>query len=286
MASNQFRVALLQLAVKDNKAENMSKAATAIRKAAESGADVVCLPAGFACPNGSRGFLQTTESIPGETSEMLSYTAKTNNIYLVGGTMIEKDSHGNMFKTCLVYGPDGTMIAKHRKLHLFDIDVPGKLTHRESDVITAGDELTVFETPFCRVGVGICYDVRFPQLAQVYADLGCKLLVFPGAFNKTMGSLHWELLHRARAVDNQVYVAALSPARDEGAAYVAWGHSMLVDPQGKVVQSAGLDETVVMGEVDLDYLSSVRQQSPVEKQRRDDLYKLVRCEGKTNTCAQ
>uniref|UniRef100_A0A147BK64 omega-amidase n=1 Tax=Ixodes ricinus TaxID=34613 RepID=A0A147BK64_IXORI len=273
MTSNQFRVALLQLTLAGNKKENMWKATTAIKKAADSGAQMVCLPAGFACPNGSRNYLQSAETVPGETSEMLSHSARESNVYLVGGTMIEQDG-GNMFKTCLVYGPDGSLVAKYRKLHLFDIEVPGKLTHRESDVITPGDKLAVFETPFCKVGLGICYDLRYPQLAQAYADLGCKLLVFPGAFNRTMGSLHWELLQRARAADNQVYVATVSSATNELMSYVAWGHSMLVDPQGKVVQSAGHDEAVVMGVVDLDHLCSVRKQEPLWKQRRDDIYRV------------
>ncbi|CAN7949014.1 unnamed protein product [Ixodes hexagonus] len=264
MASNQFCVALLQLMVKDNKSENLLRASIAVDEAAGSGAHVVCLPAWFAYPNGRRDSLQSAETVPGETSEMLSFSAEKNNVYLIGGTMVEKDG-GNLFRTCLVYAPDGSMVAKHRKLHLFDIDIPGK-------------------TPFCRIGIGICYDVRFAQLAQVYGDLGCELLVFPGAFNATMGRLHWELLHRARAADNQVYVAAVSPAADEEAPYVAWGHSMLVDPQGKVVQSAERDETVLLGEVDLHHLSSVRKQAPLTKQRRDDLYKLVRCKDE-GTCA-
>ncbi|KAK8765813.1 hypothetical protein V5799_031569 [Amblyomma americanum] len=180
-----------------------------------------------------------------------------------------------LYNTCLVYGPDGKMLAKHRKLHLFEIDIPGKMTISESECFAAGNSLTAFETPYCKVGLGICYDLRFPGLASLYSQLGCKLLCYPGAFNMVTGPLHWELIQRARAIDNQVYVASASAATDKSACYVTWGHSMLVDPMGKVISSAGAAEDVIVGDVDLDYLESVRNQIPVTRQRRSDLYELV-----------
>ncbi|CAN7983601.1 unnamed protein product, partial [Ixodes pacificus] len=160
------------------------------------------------------------------------------------------------------------MLAKHRKLHLFEINIPGKITFAESDFIAAGDTLTTFDTPFCKVGVGICNDIGFPLLAQIYAQVGCKLLVFPAAFSLTTGPLHWELNTRSRAADNQVYVASVSSARDETAAYVTWGHSMLADPAGKVVQSAGAAEELVFADVDLQYLATERLQVPMAKYKR------------------
>lgn len=284
MSTNKFRLALLQLAVKANKADNLEKASKQIREAASRGANMVCLPECFGFPYGPQYFPQYAEPIPGETSEMLSRCAKENGVYLVGGSMAEKD-HDKLYNTCLVYGPDGSLLAKHRKVHLFDIDIPGKITFRESDSFTAGDKLTTFDTPFCKVGLGICYDLRFAPMAQIYAQLGCKLLVYPGAFNMTTGPMHWELLQRGRAVDNQLYVASASPARDESASYVAWGHSMLVDPFGKVVQSAGPGEELVVAEVDLDFLTSVREQIPLSKQKRDDLYQVVSRKDKENNVA-
>ncbi|XP_077498111.1 omega-amidase NIT2-like [Amblyomma americanum] len=274
MAASTFRVALVQLAVKASKAENLARAGDQIKKAAASGAKLVCLPECFGFPYGVQYFPKYAESIPGETSEMLSKAAKENGVYLIGGSMAETED-GKLYNTCLVYGPDGKMLAKHRKLHLFDIDIPGKITFKESDCFTAGSSLTTFDTPYCKVGLGICYDLRFAQMAQLYAKQGCKLLFYPGAFNMTTGPLHWELLQRGRAVDNQVYVASASPARDEGASYVAWGHSMLVDPLGKVVASADAAEDLVIGDVDLEHLQSVRNQIPITKQKRSDLYDIV-----------
>lgn len=274
MASSSFRIALIQLAVKASKADNFARAGEQIKKAAASGAKLVCLPECFGFPYGVQYFPKYAESIPGETSEMLSKAARENGVYLIGGSMAETEN-GKLYNTCLVYGPDGQLLAKHRKLHLFDIDIPGKITFKESDCFTAGSNLTVFDTPYCKVGLGICYDLRFAQLAQLYAKQGCKLLFYPGAFNMTTGPLHWELLQRGRAVDNQVYVATASPARDEGASYVAWGHSMLVDPLGKVVSSTEAGEDIVFGDVDLEHLESVRNQIPITKQKRNDIYDVV-----------
>ncbi|GBM25775.1 Omega-amidase NIT2, partial [Araneus ventricosus] len=115
-------------------------------------------------------------------------------------------------------------------VHLFDIDIPGKITFKESDALAPGKSLTTFTMGKWKIGLGICYDIRFPLMANIYAEKGCNLLVYPGAFNMTTGPAHWELLQRARAVDNQLYVATISPARDETASYHAWGHSTLVSP--------------------------------------------------------
>uniref|UniRef100_A0AC11APJ0 Nitrilase family member 2 n=1 Tax=Ovis aries TaxID=9940 RepID=A0AC11APJ0_SHEEP len=183
----------------------------------------------------------------------------------------EKDA-GKLYNTCAVFGPDGTLLVKHRKLHLFDIDVPGKITFQESETLSPGDSFSTFDTPYCSVGLGICYDIRFSELAQIYAQRGCQLLVYPGAFNLTTGPAHWELLQRGRAVDNQVYVATASPARDEKASYVAWGHSTVVSPWGEVLAKAGTEETIVYADIDLKKLAEIRQQIPIFRQKRSDLY--------------
>ncbi|XP_051996497.1 omega-amidase NIT2-like [Xyrauchen texanus] len=219
-----------------------------------------------------RFFAEYAEKIPGESTQMLSEAAKECGIYLVGGSIPEEDG-GKFYNTCSVFGPDGKLLVKHRKIHLFDIDVPGKIRFQESEILSPGNSLSMFETPFCKVGVGICYDIRFAELAQIYAKKGCQLLVYPGAFNMTTGPAHWELLQRGgQAVDNQVYVATASPTRDETASYVAWGHSSVVNPWGEVITKAGSEEAVVHADIDLQYLADVRQQIPITLQRRNDLY--------------
>ncbi|KAK8762490.1 hypothetical protein V5799_026243 [Amblyomma americanum] len=256
-----------------SKSENLSTAREGIKRAKAFGASVVCLPECFTFLYAVENFPRYAESVPGETSGMLSQSAKENGVYLIGGSIAEADM-GKLYNTCLVYGPDGKLLAKHRKVHLFDVDIPGKVTFKESHFLTAGDRLTTFDTPYCKVGVGICYDLRFAQLAQLYAKHGCKLLVYPGAFSRHSGS-HWELLQRVRAVDNEVYVATASAATDTTAPYVAWGHSMLVDPLGKVVASAGAQEAILTADIDLDFLESVRRQLPIHGRMRTDLCDVV-----------
>jgi omega-amidase len=135
----------------------------------------------------------------------LSTLSSSHKIHLVAGSIPELDTETKkLYNTSLIFSPTGSLLGKHRKVHLFDIDIPGKITFRESEVLSAGNELTLVDTPFGKIGVAICYDVRFPELAMIAARKGAFLLLYPGAFNMTTGPLHWELLARARAVDNQV----------------------------------------------------------------------------------
>lgn len=178
-----------------------------------------------------------------------------------------------------------------RKVHLFNIDIPGGITFKESETLTPGDKVTVFDCALGRFGVGICYDMRFPELAMVAARLGAAAMLYPGAFNTTTGPRHWELLQRARAVDNQIYVATCSPARpsednstdEQGnflqgtkdGAYPAWGHSTVVDPWAQVVSTTEEKEGIVRATFQPEVLEDVRRSIPITTQRRFDLYPNV-----------
>ncbi|XP_066455278.1 omega-amidase NIT2 [Eleutherodactylus coqui] len=267
----KFRLALVQLLVSPVKSDNLKRACELVKKAAQQGAQIVALPECFNSPYGNKFFPEYAEKIPGQSTQMMSDVAKECGIYLIGGSIPEEDS-GKLYNTCTVFGPDGALLMKHRKIHLFDIDVPGKICFQESETLSPGDQLSMFDTPYCKIGVGICYDIRFAELAQIYTKKGCQLLVYPGAFNMTTGPAHWELLQRARALDNQVYVATASPARDDKASYVAWGHSSVVSPWGEVIANADADEAIISADIDLQYLAEVRQQIPIHVQRRHDLY--------------
>ncbi|KAL6107619.1 nit2 [Pungitius sinensis] len=278
-AMSKFRLAVVQLHVTSVKADNLRRARGLVKEAAGRGSQLVLLPECFNSPYGTSFFSQYAERIPGESTQLLSETAKENQVYLVGGSIPEEDG-GKLYNSCTVFGPDGELLLKHRKIHLFDIDVPGKIRFQESETLSPGDRLSTFQTrTFCKVGVGICYDMRFAELAQLYSRSGCQLLVYPGAFNMTTGPAHWELLQRARALDNQLYVATASPARDETSSYVAWGHSSVVNPWGDVISKAGAEEAVIYADVDLQYLADIRQQIPVTTQRRDDLYAVTSLQG-------
>ncbi|XP_050493938.1 omega-amidase NIT2-like isoform X1 [Bombus huntii] len=208
-----FRLALVQLEVNEVKRKNVERAVSYISSAKEHNADIIALPECFNSPYGIQYFPKYAESIPdGETSVASSNAAKENNIYVVGGTMPEIGGD-KLYNTCTIWGPDGTLIAKHRKVHLFDIDIPNKITFRESDSLSPGNSLTTFDVKGCKIGIGICYDIRFEEMARIYRNKGCQMLIYPAAFNMTTGPLHWSLLQRSRANDNQLYVACISPAR-------------------------------------------------------------------------
>ena len=164
-------------------------------------------------------------------------------------------------------------MATHRKVHLFDIDIPSKITFRESDVLSPGNKLTLVDLPeYGKIALAICYDIRFSELAMIAARKDCFLLLYPGAFNLTTGALHWELQARARAMDNQVYVGLCSPARDMEASYHSWGHSMVVDPNAKILGEAGEGEEIIFADLDGKEVAETRKGIPIYEQRRFDVY--------------
>jgi len=259
-------------------------ARSAIDYAVRGGADLVALPECFQCPYDTSSFPKYAEVIPSSVSElnvdlspsttMLIEAAVHHRVYIIGGSIPEIASDGSIYNTSVIISPHGKIVGKHRKVHLFDIDVPGRITFKESDILTAGNSLTTFEMPQGKVGVGICYDIRFPEQSMIMREEGCKLLVFPGAFNMTTGPAHWELLQRARAVDNQVYVATVSPARNLNASYHAWGHSTVISPWGDVIATTGHNSDIILCDIDFANVEEVRENIPVGKQKRKDLYKL------------
>jgi len=272
---SSFRLGLIQLAVGVNKAANIQRACDKVKEAVANGANVVSLPECFNSPYGTKYFPEYAESVPdGETCLALGEVAKSAGTFLIGGSIPEKDGN-NLYNTLTVWNPQGQLVQTHRKMHLFDIDIPGKITFKESDVLSPGNDFSTVDTPYCKIGLGICYDIRFADLAQIYSrDFGCKLLVYPGAFNMTTGPAHWELLARARAIDNQVYVASVSPARNEGSDYVAYGHSLVVNPFAEVIARTEAAEDIIYADIDIGQLEERRSQIPVQKQRRTELYEV------------
>ena len=290
-----LKLSCIQLASGADKAANLLHAREKVLEAAKAGANLVVLPECFNSPYGCDYFPSYAETpLPSPPSppspdqspsfNSLSSVAAEAKVFLVGGSIpeVETDKNGDKkyYNTSLTFGPDGKLLATHRKVHLFDIDIPGKITFRESDVLTAGDKLTLVDLPgYGRIAVAICYDVRFPELAMIAARRGAFALIYPGAFNLTTGPLHWRLQGQARAMDNQCYVALCSPARDMNATYHAWGHSLIVDPMAQVVTEAEESETIVSWELDGAKIDETRKGIPIYTQRRFDVYPDVN-EGK------
>jgi len=223
---------------------------------------------------------------PSPSLAMVARLARRHGVSVIAGSIPERGSDGRLYNTATVFDANGRLLAKHRKLHLFDVDVPGGIRFRESDSLTGGDRLTVLDGTGDPLGTGlaeppglgllICYDLRFPELALLMQQqLGAAVIACPAAFNTTTGPRHWHLLMRARAVDTQCFLLACSTARPEGGeGYPSYGHSLVVDPWGTVLAEAGIGEQVLHAMLDLEQVALARQAIPTGIQRRHDLYRL------------
>ncbi len=268
----KFTAAVCQLKVTDNKTHNLNGAQKMIEEAALRGADIIILPEMFNCPYDSSYFSRFSEDYPGETTGLLSTLAALHSVYIVGGSIPEYDKN-RIYNTSYSFDRNGALIGRHRKIHLFDVDVEGGIRFNESETITAGSDITVIETEFCKIGIAICYDMRFPELIRKMVLSGAQIIVVPAAFNMTTGPAHWRLIARTRALDNQVYFIAASPARDKTASYVAYGHSLVADPWGDVISEASEKEEIIFSEIDLGFVDKIRRELPLLKHRREEVYK-------------
>lgn len=269
--SNIIKIAQLQTPVFADITKTMETVSALIEKVSHEKVDLIALPEMFSCPYETSKFPIYAEKEQGEIWQACSTMAKQYNVYLSAGSIPEIDDAGNVFNTAYVFDRNGKQIAKHRKVHLFDIDISGGQKFKESDTLTAGNQVTVFDTEFCKIGICICYDFRFPELARLMVDKGAKIILVPGAFNMTTGPAHWELVFRSRALDNQVYTLGTAPARNSSAEYVSWGHSIAVTPWGNVISEMNEDVGYRINELDLNLVDQIREQLPLLRHKRNDL---------------
>lgn len=267
----KIKIGLCQMLIVDDKNTNLSKAEEMIGIASVKGANFVCLPEIFNCPYDNKYFPKYAEKEGEKSFSFLSRQAKKHGIYLIGGSIPEIEND-KIYNTSYTFNPKGELIGKHRKVHLFDIDIKDRIRFMESDILSPGNELTVIETEYGKIGVAICFDIRFAEWFRLMAYEGAKIVFLPGAFNMTTGPAHWELAHRSRAVDNQIYMLGCAPARDEDFSYVSYGNSMIVNPWGKIVGRLNEKENVLFEEIDLDMVENIREQIPILKNMRKDLY--------------
>lgn len=260
------KLALVQMSGFFDKDKTIEKMIEKVGQAAETGADIIVLPEMWNCPYGTKYFREYGE-VEGNSRSIdeMSKLAKKHGVYLFGGSVSELDEEGRVYNTCYVFDREGQIIGKHRKKHLFDVNIEGRMAFRESDVLSAGDKLTIVDTEFGKIAVAICFDIRFAtDFAVLTKEMGAKMFIIPAAFNMTTGPAHWQHLMIGRAIDNQVFVVACAPAQDPDAPYGAWGHSCVVSPWGEVLQMANLEETIVTETVDLTFVDSVRKQIPIQ----------------------
>ncbi len=269
---NDMKIAQIQSHVYSEKMENLEQLEVRLREVDGQKPDLVMLGEMFCCPYETSLFPSYAEDEGGPVWSRLSSLAREHGIYLAAGSVPERDEAGKVYNTAYVFDRDGRQIAKHRKVHMFDIQVEGGQHFRESETLTPGDACTVFDTEFGKIGLCICFDFRFPELARRMVLEGARLILVPAAFNMTTGPAHWELMFRSRAVDNQCFVAGTSCARDMQANYVAWGHTLLVSPWGDVIEEMGEEEGVIVNTIDLSYADKVRRELPLLSARREEVY--------------
>ena len=272
----KIKIAAIQMSTVADKMENVRTVKAYLEKIKDENPDFVILPEMFCCPYQTENFPIYAEKEGGPVWQQLSGYAKQYGIYLIGGSMPEKDAEGNVYNTSYIFDREGKQIGKHRKVHLFDIDVKGGQTFKESDTLTAGDSDTVFDTEFGKIGVMLCFDIRFPELSRMMVNDGAKVIFVPAAFNMTTGPAHWELSFRTRALDNQIYMVGCAPARDVSAGYISWGHSIVTDPWGRVTDMLDEKKGILLAELDMDYEEQVREELPLLKSRRKDIYQLAK----------
>lgn len=282
LLKRRVKLALIQLASGPDKTQNLQNAWDKAVQAAKKGANIIVLPECFNSPYGCDFFPKYAESLPPLPSDQedsspswreLSALAQITCCYIVAGSIPELEvSTQKYYNTSMIISPSGQLLATHRKVHLFDIDIPGQITFEESNVLSPGNQITIVDLPeYGKIAVAICYDIRFPELAMIAARKGAFCLIYPGAFNTTTGPLHWKLLGQARAMDNQCFVALCSPARAlEG--YPAYGHSLVVDPMAQVIVEAGEGEEIIYAVLDGKQIDEARNNIPLNKQRRFDVY--------------
>lgn len=266
-----MKIALIQMTVVADKEQNLSKAKEKIQDAAIKGSQIICLPEMFNCPYDNNYFESFAEDDYGKTITMIQSLAKKQNCIIIAGSIPEK--YGNkIFNTSYIVDEKSKIIAKHRKAHLFDVDVKNGITFEESKVLTAGNQISVVSTSFATVGVAICYDMRFPEVIRKMALEGAQIVFIPAAFNMTTGPAHWHTIAKARALDNQLYMALCSPARNINASYTAYGHSLIANPWGEIEKELDEKESILYHDVNLKAIGAIRESLPLLKHRKPELY--------------
>jgi predicted amidohydrolase len=269
-----IRVACVQLTSRADKAANLERAESLVARAAATGADVVVLPEKWNLIGSVDDFRAAAEPLEGgESVAAMSRWARSLGVTLVGGSITERrDGREKLSNTCCVFDPEGALVAVYRKIHLFDVEVGGHV-YRESEAEEPGDEPVVAHGEDWAIGLTICYDVRFPELYRILALDGAELVTVPAHFTTPTGRDHWHVLLRARAIEDQLFVAAAAQVGETMPGRPAYGRSLIVDPWGVVLAQAPDEETVISAELDRARLREIRAKLPSLANRQPDAYR-------------
>lgn len=269
-----IKIAQVQMPQYNSVNEALDDASDAVARAAAMRADMVCLPEMFITHYDNQSMKRDAVEEGGYELTRLAEMADRYNIYLQAGTVPE-DAGGKIYNTAYLFDRNGAQIAKHRKMHLFDVDIKGGQSFRESDTLSPGNEITVAATEFGRIGIAVCYDMRFPELFRLMALKGARLVLVPASFNTVTGPAHWDICFRSMGMYNQFFIAGTSSAFTEDSSYHSYGHTMICDPWGSVLGQLDENPGVLMTDIDLDRTADIRNQLPILKNRRTDIYDTI-----------
>lgn len=227
--------------------------------------DILVFPECFNSPYGIEHFKNFAEELTdgNKTYDFLqNLSKKLNNTYIVAGSIPEKDGD-KIYNTSSVWN-NGSLIATYRKNNLFDINIT-ESEFKESKVISSGSTLTIFQTPLCKIGIGICFDLRFNQISNIYSKEDCKIIIYPASFTEYTGKLHWSILNQARAIDSHAYIISCATARNDTNKFKSYGHSIMVSPWGDILNELDNKEGYIYQEIDLSLVDNMRQTLPVDQ---------------------
>lgn len=270
-----LRMSICQYKILDDKMENIEKARNQIDLAYQKNSNFIVLPECFVCPYDINIFEKMAEpindlfdpTISPATCMLKNSSLKYPNVYIVGGSIIEYEFIEELnktlyFNTCLVFH-NGNIVGKYRKINLYKINIK-EHSYCEADVLTSGDSPAMFNTEFGKVGLGICYDIRFGELAKYYQENDCKIIVYPGSFNRFTGPKHWLILQQVRALDNQLFIVSCSSACNFDSAYESYGKSYIISPWGRIIKETELDkEEIIQALINFDEITSTRKNLPI-----------------------
>lgn len=263
-------ISAIQMCSSQNVDENLSTAASLIKEAAAKGANLAVLPEMFTIMGETAEKLEVKEEFgSGKVQNFLAEQARLNKMWIVGGTIpISCEDPSKASASCLVYNDKGELAGRYDKIHLFDVTVSTTESYKESATTLPGDKIVVIPTPFGKLGLSVCYDIRFPELYRALFNKGAEIIVIPSAFTVKTGEAHWELLTRARAVENLCYVIGADQWGTHSNGRKTYGHSLIVEPWGNVVSSLASGNGVITAELDLEKLHKLRKDLPVCEHQR------------------
>ncbi|HET7752646.1 MAG TPA: carbon-nitrogen hydrolase family protein [Anaeromyxobacteraceae bacterium] len=269
MPEPRFLVAAAQMTSGADRARNVATAVRLVNEAADRGARLVGLPENFGFMGPEQDRIANAEPVEGPTVSALREVARARGIFVLAGSISERvDAPGKTANTSVLVADDGSIAAVYRKIHLFDVNIPDGARYAESETVVPGDRAVVAETALGRVGLSVCYDLRFPELYRRLADEGAELITIPAAFTLYTGKDHWELLVRARAVENLAYVIAPAQQGKHSANRITFGNAMVVDPWGVVLARCSDGEGVCVAPFSRERIAHVRRELPALSHRR------------------